>query len=60
MVQKDTVKTITKRAFLFGGLALGGGLVVGYAYLRDKGGTAGFENWGSSRSCLKRLGQDRA
>ena len=46
MVQKDTVKTITKRAFLFGGLALGGGLVVGYAYLRDKGGTAGFENWG--------------
>ena len=44
--------TITKRAFLFGGVAIGGGMVVGYAYLRDKPGTAGFEDWGQKGSAL--------
>ncbi len=43
---------ITKRALLVGGLAVGGGLVVGYAYLRDKPGTAGFGAFGVAGTAL--------
>jgi len=47
MVTADKVVKITKRALLFGGAAVGGGLVIGYAYLREKPGTAGFESHGT-------------
>jgi len=43
----DKALKITKRALLFGGAAVGGGLVIGYAYLREKPGTAGFESHGT-------------
>ncbi len=47
-----TALQITKRAFMIGGVAVGGGMVVGYAYLRDKPGTAGFEDWGQKAEAL--------
>ncbi len=43
---------ITKRAFLFGGLAVGGGMVVGYAVLRERPGTAGFGAFGQAGAAL--------
>ena len=52
MVTKDKVLKITKRALLFGGAAVGGGLVIGYAYLREKPGTAGFESHGTPAYAL--------
>ncbi len=52
MPTRETVSKITKRTFLIGSALLGGGLVVGYAVLRDRPGTAGFEDWGEKGTAL--------
>ncbi|MDP6674197.1 MAG: xanthine dehydrogenase family protein molybdopterin-binding subunit [Gammaproteobacteria bacterium] len=49
---RDTVVKIARRTFLIGGAALTDGLVVGYAVLREKPGTAGFEDSGEPGTAL--------
>lgn len=52
MPTRETILKMTKRSFLIGSAALAGGLVVGYAVLREKPGTAGFEDWGKKGAAL--------
>lgn len=52
MPKRETIVKIARRTFLIGGTALAGGLVVGYAVLREKPGTAGFEDWGRTGAAL--------
>ncbi len=52
MPKRNTVIKIARRTFLIGGAVLTGGLVVGYSILRDKPGTAGFEDWGEPGNAL--------
>ncbi len=42
----------TRRVFLIGGAVVGGGMALGYGFLRDKPGTAGFENYGEKGTAL--------